>query len=290
VAEFCIICAAPRSGTTFLGDAVWSAYDAAWPEEIFHEINAKPGVDFRNAEDWEQRGNFFTFRADAIRHRPELIYPDIRARRALFNLYLDNLRAVFPNDRFLIDIKYNSWHHLDGFWRSPTDPPGLIELVSEKNIPVVHLIRRNLFALYCSLRLAVMSDLWSKKLGDPAETRTLKVDLEDCRRWMTEMASTQKLFAKWLQGHPGHTLTYESLMDNGRFAEGVSEVFTNIFGRRPLHELTTTYTKILPPLYSIIENAQAVVNHFAGTEFEMFVKTSLECNADEQSLDVANLI
>jgi hypothetical protein len=79
-------------------------------------------------------------------------------------------------------------------------------------------------------------------------------------------------------------------LDNGRFAEGVSEVFTDIFGRRPLHELTTTYTKILPPLYSIVENAQAVLNHFAGTEFEMFVKTSLECNADEQSLDVANLI
>src|SRR5690349_14961359 len=154
MSEFCIICAAPRSGTTFLGDAVTTAYEAAWPEEIFHEFHAGPGLDYRVAEDPQERANFFSFRAEAASQRPEFMYPDRASRERLFDAYLDNLRTLFPgSDRFLLDIKYNSWHHLDGFWRMPVDPPGLIDLLQAKDIPVVHLVR-NCFAQYCSFRIA----------------------------------------------------------------------------------------------------------------------------------------
>jgi LPS sulfotransferase NodH len=275
MAEFCIICAAARSGTTFLGDAVRTAYDAAWPEEIFHDGFARPGLDYRNAPEWQVRSSFFNFCAAAFARRPELSYPDANSRRALLDLYLENLRSVFPEDRYLIDIKYGSWSHFDGFRRRPGEPPYLLELAREKGIPIVHLVRENSFALYCSLRLAILSGIWSLDPGETAGMRTLKVDLEDCRYWMTEASKTQQRFAKWLRGHAVYNLTYESLVENGRFRQGVSDVFTEIFGRPPIRELTTTYTKILPPLSRVVENAEEVLDYFAGTEFEAFVKMSL---------------
>src|SRR5262249_41122505 len=134
VTEFCIVCAAPRSGTTFLGDAVWRAYDAAWPEEIFYDVYLNFGFYYSKSEDSHERANCFLFRADVVRQKPELTYPHIDARRELFDQYLDYLRGAFQSDRFLIDIKYNSWHYLDGSWRNPMSPPGLIELIREKNI------------------------------------------------------------------------------------------------------------------------------------------------------------
>src|SRR4051812_30713771 len=64
MAEFCIICAAPRSGTTVLSDAVSAAYQVACPSEVFHELYTT--VDLGNP-DWEQAGNFFAFRNEALR-------------------------------------------------------------------------------------------------------------------------------------------------------------------------------------------------------------------------------
>jgi hypothetical protein len=159
VAEFCVICAAPRSGTTLLAEALERAYDLASPSEVFHEAHANPTVELANVRHAVQRSNFFRFRTNCIRERPELLSPDYAARQELFDTYLDHLRKVFEKDRFLIDVKYNSWHHLDGFWRFPTDPPGLIRLLRERKITVVHLVRENLFALYCSLRMAELTDV-----------------------------------------------------------------------------------------------------------------------------------
>jgi hypothetical protein len=272
------------------------AYDTAWPQEIFHETHAPPGVDFRKAYDPPQRANFFDFRADAVRSRPELMYPDLDARRTLFDLYLEYLRSAFPQDRCLIDVKYTSWHHLDGFWRSPTDPPGLVELIREKGISVIHLVRQNLFALYCSQRLAEKYNIWWMKtregavraggvLSNPGglydekiETqeqprRTLKIDLADCHDWMSRIAEEQTQFGKWVR--PVHTLAYEELMKNGRFSKRIEEVFSDVFGRRPVRELTSTHIKVAPPLDQVIENIPAVARHFEGTEFEEYVSKSL---------------
>lgn len=273
--DFCVICAAPRSGTVLLEEAVSRAYQTAWPSEIFDEAFARPGVDYRHSPDAPLRGNFFNFRDEAVRSRPELLFPHLDARRQLFELYLDNLRTLFPNERFLLDIKYTSSHHLDGFWRSPADPPGLIELIRELNIPVVHLVRRNLFSLYVSLRIATISGIWSRTPSKPANRTPLTVDPEPCRLWMANMARTQKLFADWLGACRVYNLTYECLTEEGGFAKTVSGVFTEIFGRPPECDITPGYGKVLPPLGQVVQNALEVRDYFAGSEFENFVNAAL---------------
>jgi LPS sulfotransferase NodH len=272
--KYCILCAAPRSGTMALAEAVATAYQVASPPEIFFNIDPEVGLEALH-QDPEDRGNFFLFRSRAAASRPELLFPTPAMRQTLWRLYLDHLADAYSNDGVLMDIKYNSWHHLDGYWRFPTEPPGLVQIVRESRIPVVHLVRRNLFALYCSLRRAELSNIWQKKNGDPSHPQTLAVDLGDCLRWMTDMRNMQEQFAGWFHGHPVHTLTFETLFDQGRFAPHVYDVFTEVFGHSPVRELSTGYTKVLPPLNRVVENADAVLDFFANTDFDDLVRGSL---------------
>jgi hypothetical protein len=278
LSRICIICAAPRSGTNALGSAVAGAFRAAFIGEIFHHINAKPGANFRNSEDEGLRSSFFNFRADALQKNPGLVYPSLEARRSLFDRYIEHLQQAFQNDCLLLDVKYSSWHHLDGFWRNPLEPPGLVELIQEKAIPIVHLVRTNLFELYCSLQFAGRDGIWTIEKGEdiqPLESRTLRVDLEHCRVRMTNMAHTQRLFRGWFRDAPVQTLTYEGMLRDGRFDSGVAEMFSRLFGRPPVHALEAVYRKILPPLKTVIVNADEVVEYFTGTDFEEFVRSSL---------------
>jgi hypothetical protein len=275
MSEFCIVCAAPQSGSTFLEGVVQAAYEATGPGEIFLDWAAQPGRDYRGAPERQVRGNFFNFRAEAFASRPELSYPDVDSRRTLFDLYLENLRSVFRTDRCLLAVDYFSWHHLDGCWRQPHDPPGLLELAREKGIPIVHLVRENIFALYCSLQVALPSGAGARESGEAGEMGTLTVSLEDCRRWLMEISTAQQHFTNWLTGHAVYNLTYESLVEDGRFRQSVSGTFTEIFGRPPIHELALSATDIHPRLSPVIANAEEVLDFFAGTEFEALVRASL---------------
>src|SRR5690348_16478378 len=113
----CILLAAPRTGTTVLGQAVTQAFSAAWPKEIFNDAYADPSLDYRRARDIKQRTNFFNYRQEAFRKNPALSYPSKENQTFLFRTYLVELAELERADRFLIDIKYTSLHHLDSYWR-----------------------------------------------------------------------------------------------------------------------------------------------------------------------------
>jgi hypothetical protein len=52
------------------------------------------------------------------------------------------------------------------------------------------------------------------------------------------MVRTRKLFNDWRSSSRVFELTYERLADAGGFAEAVSGIFSEIFGRSPEAELT----------------------------------------------------
>jgi hypothetical protein len=143
---------------------------------------------------------------------------------------------------------------------------------------VVHLVRQNLFSL---LRFHANGNELRNLVRGPSEPQnptTLMVDPDHCRLWMTNMARTRKLFTDWLGSSRVFELTYERLTDAGGFAEAVSGIFSEIFGRPPEGEITPGYAKILPPLCRVVENAPQVKEYFAGSEFEDFVNAALASN------------
>ena len=89
-----------------------------------------------------------------LRKRPELSYPSRENQEFLFRTYLDHLGELEQAERLLVDIKYTSLHHLNTYWNLPSVRPGLVSIIRELKLPVVHLksaepVRALLLACLC---------------------------------------------------------------------------------------------------------------------------------------------
>lgn len=271
---FCILLGPPRSGTTLLGHAVTHAFGAAWPKEIFSEAYAEPALDYRRATDIKQRANFFNFRREALQARPELSYPSRENQSQLFRNYLDQLVEHEGAERFLIDAKYTSLHHLDFYWRTPREKPGFISIVRQLGLPAVHLKRRNTFALYCSLAYAETTGVWVA-VDDPTP-QTIVIDTARCLRYMAEMQEMTKRVDDWLSGHPMFTLEYETMIKDGEWSTEVTDTFMAVFGTRPAAPLTLPYRKVTPPLRQLVQNIDEVLASTRNSPFRNLIEDALQ--------------
>ena len=100
----CVLLAAPRSGTTVLGDTLSAAFGAEWLQEIFHEDFVDPSVDFRNSEDVFKKGSFFNFRYDLYKSYPSFSLPSLENQKLLFSLYIKSLKELFPDKLLIADV------------------------------------------------------------------------------------------------------------------------------------------------------------------------------------------
>lgn len=262
----CILLAALRSGTTVLGDSVSRAFGAVLPKEIFVAGNALPDVDYRRDSNVQTRTNFFNFRRDLYRSRPELSYPTRQNQEYLFRAYLEHIERLEKASKFLIDIKYSSFHHLDSFYRFAGDPPGLIEIIRCLDLPVVHLRRNNLFARYCSLTHALNTDIWATTTC-PGDFTPFAVDTADCLDHMARNAAIADQVDGWFEGRRIYQLEYETLWENGRWSPVVSQTFEDIFGPPVAPLAEPRLRKVMPPLRSMITNRDEVLSALRGTAF-----------------------
>ncbi len=272
----CIILAAARSGTTVLGDSVAEAFGAVLPKEIFVARNAVPDADYRRDGDVRTRTNFFNFRRDMHRSRPDLSYPTRQNQEYLFRAYLEHIERLEKSSKFLIDIKYSSFHHLDSFYRLAGDLPGVIDIIRTLDLPVVHLRRRNLFARYCSLVHALETDVWATTTG-PGAFQPFAIDTADCLDHMSRTAAIAAQVDGWFEGRRIHQLEYETLWErDGRWSPVVSRTFEDIFGApvAPLSE--PRLRKVTPPLHALIKNRADVIAALSGTPFARMAEEALD--------------
>jgi len=258
-----------------LGEAVARAFDVAWPGEIFHNKYADPFTDYRCSKLLSERANFFNFRHELFRVRPELSIPSGENQSTVFTLYLDNLRSVSRSDDYLIDIKYTSWHHLNTFWWTGTRKPFLIDLVMRLGISVIHLRRRNHFSMYCSQKLAEQTGVWWTSELRELAGECFVVNLEDCKRYMEEVRVAERSFDNWLSKHSCFQLTYEEIFSQEGLSQTVEKTFSEIFSRPPSAPLSTTSKKVTPPLRSVVKNADEVISCFKGTPYQSMAEEVL---------------
>lgn len=258
-----------------LGDAVSRSFGAVWPQEIFHDQHADPHIDFRASADIGKRLNFFNFRHDTLKGRPELSLPSMANQSLILSEYLEYLSSSEKSDRYLLDIKYTSWHHLDAYWRALSDPPYLLLEAMKLRLPLVHLKRSNLFALYCSQKLAMQTGVWSVFKDRTGSDHQLTIDVSRCVRELDDMRTTQRLFERWLAGYPARELEYESLMADGGFSTNVEQTFAGIYGIAPVKPLATAHRKVTPPLRDVVVNKDEVLSTLAGTDFQKMAEEAL---------------
>jgi LPS sulfotransferase NodH len=275
MSTICILVGAPRSGTSALGDAVTRSFGAVWPQEIFNKEHADPTLDYRSSQNARQRYNFFNFRHELLQADARLSYPSKENQRAIFERYVDYLVTDGNGARYLLDIKYSSWHHLNHYFHFPYQEPYLLDLIRKHGFSIVHLKRRNLFALYCSLRLAEQTNVWWTDGTLKVPGQRLAINLGDCRRSLTEIALAQSTFDAWFALFDVRILVYEDLFVGQELCEEVKGIFADIYGALPNAPLVTKHRKIASPLREVVQNSDQVLAALHDTPFQAMAEEAL---------------
>ncbi|MDP8916292.1 MAG: Stf0 sulfotransferase family protein [Pseudomonadota bacterium] len=209
-----IITAFQRSGTTALGEQVGAMPDLAYWGEIFHpdgytaaessaKLRLRPGA------------NWFRFVEDVLPPAHRSGPQDEAAVREAWRRYNVHLDRLGSGRRPVLDVKYNSWHHLQPVWAPIAGPPFLATLLHEQGGAYVHLVRGNVLAQALSEVFAHESGLWHRRFGQSLELDAFAfaADTQGLLARMRESRSETALMRTWLEGRPHVELTYEDAFD-----------------------------------------------------------------------------
>ncbi len=271
-----IILAGQRTGSTGLGRGLAQLLDYQWLGEIFHSDFADPATDLDLESNINKRANFFNYRYHRCQGDPTLTFPSKKNQEQLFQGYMDFILDRFNNNGVIVDIKYTSLHHLDTYWLWPNSIPFLLKLIRQAEIPVVHVVRENLFAQYCSYQLAVKNNFWHRRPGEDQPEGTLTLDVKDAERFMNVMRSWTAHVQGWLVDYkPYHTLKYEEIFEGDFLSKEVVQIFGDTVSSKLNRQAPVPTRKVTPPLGEVVDNIGGVLEHFKETEYDEMVRKSL---------------
>ena len=274
--KFCIILAGQRTGSTGFGRGLAQLLDFKWLGEIFHSDFADPATDLDLESNINKRANFFNYRYHRCRIDPTLTFPTKKNQVQLFQGYMDFIADSFNNQGVIVDIKYTSLHHLDTYWLWPNTMPFLLELIRQTEIPVVHVVRENLFAQYCSYKLAMKSDYWHRRPGEGQSAGTLTLDVEDAENFMNVMRSWAAHVQGWLIDYKTYyVLKYEEIFEDDFLSKEVVQIFSDMFSCNSKRLAPVPTRKVTPHLSKVVENIDEVLEHFKETQYDEMVRKSL---------------
>jgi LPS sulfotransferase NodH len=261
-----VVVAQQRSGTTALRYTLARGRRCHDYGEVFHS----------------QRGddpfNYFNFRQAQTIKQPRLSFPSPRSQRWLWEQFLGHLRAGTSRRFVLVDIKYNSWHHLEPVWHYHGDRPALVDLVNDAGIPVLHIVRQNVFAQACSSKIAQHRGVWH--VGGPTDLSTsepaLRIDPRTLHRMIGRSHGQTKRFRRWFEGHPRYAeLTYEEMFVGDSLAPAAYAALSELLGEDLDEGQQVPIKKTTTDLRALLANADEVRTYFSGTAFEAIVAESL---------------
>lgn len=217
--------------------------------------------------------NYFNFYVDRIGEDPTLAVPNAETQEMLFDAYLASLSESAAKPFQLISVQYNQAHHFNGGWYFPDDTPYLIRMIKSREYPVIHLVRRNFLARYCSLQLAYKTGHWVEYGGTVSPEPPVQLTL-DVGRLHRELVKTQMRvnFFDWcLQGHQRLThVAYEDILEDGVLNRQVYGNLCNLLRQDLAIKREPSTKKIAPPLKRLIANYDEVAKSLQGTPFAGF--------------------
>lgn len=267
-----IILAAQRSGTNALRSVLDTHPEiSAEMGEIFEE---SPGAPLPNSR-------FFEFLAARVKEDPTWALPN--RRKELFVDFLDRIPALTGKALNVIDVKYNSTHHLDGYWREPGEVPAFFDIIRDLRIPIVHLIRENMLKTIISELRAEVLNQYTAIHGDAVNRQPIYIAphkvLHRIRRLDQSISVVRNLLSSYLKSIE---LTYEEVFNisdittPGEIRPLNSECLERLakfFGRDAAFDNRPQYQKLTDNRLEVaIENWTEVRSALLGTPFQRFTE------------------
>ena len=179
--------------------------------------------------------------------------------------------SLTSKSRIVLDVKYNSTHHVTDAWREMAEPT-LFTLLQSQGIGVLHLTRRNLLRCLVSMLKAFESRRFHSTDGQPPADRRFSLAPQWALKKMTAWAVEDDLVATAFDGYAFYKrIDYADLFPDARGTldeKALADLAAwfevpNAFSNQP------TFTKLSSlPLDQTIENFEDVSAVLRGTPFE----------------------
>jgi LPS sulfotransferase NodH len=262
-----VVCGQQRSGTTALDRAFAKTGLVTDFSEVFHTKPAEK----------EKESNYFYFieniENNSVENNSEL-FKTTGMQRALARNYLRYLENLSAADYYLIDVKYNSWHYFNSSQHNSL----FMEMLQEMKVPIINIVRLNLFQQYFSLIYAVASGKWHYREGAAAAeiSNKLVINPIECEDSMRRSKQTIALFRGLLEGYgKSIELVYEDMFDGCNISSKYLHKINQIIGL-DIQSLTAPFQKTPVNISENIANKKELLQHFAGTEYESMVSDALD--------------
>ncbi|ANM30422.1 hypothetical protein ABI59_13840 [Acidobacteria bacterium Mor1] len=158
-----------RSGTNMVRSLLATHPRLQVYDEIFNA---------RRPEDGEEHvyklRNFWNYMLGRAESDPEMVLP--MRRPELIGDYLDALIEASAPAVPVIDIKFNSFHHGNAGWHDLTQPPRLLDLLREREVPLIHLYRRNRLKRALSVQTARKTGIYAVRKEIDTSDRHTEID------------------------------------------------------------------------------------------------------------------
>jgi LPS sulfotransferase NodH len=175
-----VMLARQRSGTNPLRDVLHAHPEIFCTPEVFHD---RPSPD----AELEVEMNFFRF-VDQHPAGRATRAPDWDQQQEIFRDFLAFLRSFTEKPVVLVDVKYNSTHHLNAAWKFISAEPTMFPFIRSDRLGVFNLTRRNFLRYYLSQAKADRSQTWTALAEGMHKDAKIEIDtakmlrtLELCR-------------------------------------------------------------------------------------------------------------
>ena len=234
-----VLLAHQRSGTTVLRRMLDTDPNIRQLGEVFSSRHAL-GVHKTLLKCAEDPG--FSFRYTDMNH--------------VFDTLLAFLHEKYTDDVLVIDAKYNSMGPFNGYGWHINREPQFIAYCKLNKIPIIHLIRKDVFGVLASERLAVRSKIWHLEKGQERDhNSTFHVALKPFKRdYHRILVEATRFYDAVCRYEKSATLFFEDTLIDNQFQPGSLAQIERILDRPLNVERTARLSKVSPPPQEFIAN------------------------------------
>ena len=194
---------------------------------------------------------FYNYLMDRLKEDPSAVLPS--RRQEVFIEFVTHLRQLSQSKRVIIDIKYNSEHHLFGDWQPGEHP--FVAVANQLNAPVIHLVRRNFFKVMVSVAATQQTGVYVTKKDNAVQS--LDLDENAFKRQLINRGELINRYRTILRRcNIIYEMAYEDIDDvqQGKTLIEVNNLL-EFLGEEKMSELQTELKKVVPrDLSTIIPN------------------------------------
>jgi hypothetical protein len=204
-------------------------------------------------------------------------------RLEAFEIYLSKLDALAKPKNLLVDVKYNTLRALGGYWDTENGSGDFTSFVASRQIPVLHLIRKNTLRILISHELAKKTNVWLRTRERTGSELLPKIQLNP-KTILAEIQSLHRLTADYqarFNNHPGYQeIIYEDIVGERERGPNGGHLRTlgQFFGKKAsgVNLSAIPCKKITPEDPSeIVENWDEVLRALHYTEHGWMAQTPL---------------